>query len=272
MCRNNNSFGCGLCPGTRLRTLARSQLIGLLWLGIAAYGCEQEGSPRWPEGCGGDVTALASSTAPEPACREAWTGEIVINEVVHRPAGRDVDGDGKSNSRDELLEVLSVADEPVHLRGAELHFAGSNRGAIAASDCLPPLTVAIIVGSTTGLFVLPEGAQRLALDHTLRLTDGGGELTLVGVSGTNLGSVLLPPADDASGGCVCRQVEGERGSAMVPHAQLERARGAGWSPGLCAGGGRFPACLNNEAGLTRAAAEQRQPPRGHADAMGTSGG
>lgn len=269
MCRINRSSRREAAFGAR-RSVHRPPL-GLLWLLIAVAGCEQESDPRWPEGCGGEVTTLASVSAPTPACREAWTGEIVINEVVHRPAGRDIDGDGKSNGRDELLEVLSVADEPVHLRGAELLWSGNRRGAISASDCLAPSTVAVIVGSTTGPFTLPEGAQRLALDRTLRLTDGGGELTLVGLSGTKLGSVLIPPANNSAGGCVCRQVEGERGSAMVPHAQLERAQGAGWSPGLCASGDRFPACLNAGGVETRAAADQSQPPRGHVDAAEPSG-
>lgn len=240
----------------------------LAWLVLIVPACESVGPPHWPEGCGGEVSSLPAKNAPKPACREAWTGEIVINEVVLKPAGRDIDGDGQSSTRDELLEVVSIADEPVHLAGVELRWVGARRGALSSSTCIKPGTAAIIVGSTTGGFKPPKGAVRLSLDRTLRLTDGGGELALIGIAGTALGSVELAAATGAANGCVTRRIDGERWSPMVAHGELERADGAVWSPGLCAGGGRFPACLAaaQEGGAAGAAVGTNPPPRKRARA------
>jgi len=171
---------------------------------------------------------------------------VVINEVVLRPAGRDLDGDGESNGHDELVELIANTIEPIHLAGTELRWSGKRRGRIQHSPCLLPGQAAVLVGSATGSFTLPEGAIPLRLDRTLRLTDSGGRLSLHDSDGAELGGVDLAAAGNATAGCVTRQVDGQWWLPMVAHASLEQADGAIWSPGLCADGGRFPGCLSED--------------------------
>jgi len=215
-----------------------------------------------PDGCSGHLLTLPVGTDGAPACRQAWSGEVVINEVVLKPAGRDLDGDGLSNGRDELLELVIIADESVHLASAELRWDGKRRGRIGASPCLLPGEAALLVGSMTGPVVPPAGAALLRLDRTLRLTDGGGHVALYSESGGELGAVVLAGAANATDGCVTREVDGDRWADMVAHAALEGAQGAPWSPGLCAGGGRFPACLQAtmERGHARSAPPASESP------------
>ena len=210
-------------------------------------GCESGGRPSRPDGCSGHLSPLPEADGGAPACRQAWAGDLIINEVVLRPGGRDLDGDGHSDGHDELIELIANGDEPIHLAGAELRWSGKRRGGIRDSPCLEPGDVAVLVGSATGAFHVPPGAVRLQLDRTLRLSDSGGRLALHGGAGSELDAVQLTAANNPLNGCVTRQVEGDRWADMVAHASLPRAQGASWSPGLCAGGGRFPGCLQIEA-------------------------
>lgn len=213
---------------------------------LGQLGCQSEGPPDWPPGvagCESPGSERSGSEAAGPGCRPMYSGEGVINEVVIRPAGRDLDGDGISSGRDELLELVNLAAEPVHLRGAELWWGDARRGTIADSPCLPPGHAALIVGSTTGPFSAPTGSWVVPLDKTLRLSDGGGTLRLLGLAGGVLDAVSLLPATDARRGCVARRADGQRGAPLVPHQDLVQAGGATMSPGRCSDGRRFPGCV-----------------------------
>ena len=168
----------------------------------------------------------------------------MINEVVSRPAGRDLDNDGKSSGRDEAIELVSLANEQVHLKGATLVYRGAARGVIQKSECLKPYHAAVLVGGTTGSVPLPDGAQLARLDKTLRLTDAGGKLAVVGIAGQPLDQVAVPMAVDATAGVVTRAEDGSRSAPMVPHAELAHADGASWSIGRCANGEPFPQCVS----------------------------
>ncbi len=220
--------------------------------------CSDGARPPRPDGCSGHVGELPTADVGTPECRQAWVGELVINEVVLKPGGRDLDADGASNGHDELVELIVIADEPIHLGGAELRWSGKRRGGIVSSPCLAPGQAAVLVGSATGAFDLPPGALRIQLDRTLRLTDSGGLLSLHG-GGSELGGVQLAAAGNASSGCVNREVDGQAWAPMVAYDSLARAHGANWSPGLCAGGDRFPHCLGDRAAYK--AAPPRDPAR-----------
>ena len=217
---------------------------------VSCSGCAE--SPTIALPCGDSLTVplsdellaqLGGSAGVAPPCRAAATGEVVINEVGHKPAGKDLDADGKSNGRDELIEVVSLAHELVHLLGTRVVFGGKVRGEITHAACMAPYTAAVLVGSTTGAVKLPLGAQLIRLNKTLRLTDSGGALALVGVAGTPLDQVAVPLARDATEGVVTRQIDAARDAPLVPHATLPHADGSPWSPGTCADGESFPACV-----------------------------
>ena len=184
---------------------------------------------------GGDVE--------EAPCRPAASGELLINEVVTRPAGRDLDGDGKSSGRDEAIELVSLATEQVHVSGTELSYKGESRGKIMSSGCVAPFGAVVVVGATTGHVKTHGGAIVGRLNKTLRLTDSGGTLALRTAAGNLLDSVEVPAAKDETTGAVTRRVDGHRGAPLVPHGWLTNANGATWSPGTCADGGLFPDCV-----------------------------
>ncbi len=187
---------------------------------------------------------LGSLETQTPQCRPAATGEVLINEIVVRPAGRDLDGDGKSTARDEMVELVSLANEEVHLQGVRLVYGGQLRGEVVAAKCMKPYTAALLVGLTTGSFKVPQGAQVARLNKTLRLTDNGAALAIVGVGGQPLDQVAVPLAADATEGAIARSEDGARHAAFVPHALLPHAAGATWSPGTCCDGEPFPGCVS----------------------------
>lgn len=231
-----------------------TRLFLRLWLffGVFATSLACSDALTIPPPCGDSLTVplsdellaqLGASAPVAPACRPAATGEVLINEVVTKPAGKDLDGDGKSNGRDELIEFVSLANELVHLQGAQLVYGGKVRGLISKSPCMAPYTATLLVGSTTGAIQLPKAVQQARLDKTLRLTDSGGVLALVGVAGLPLDQVAVPLASNATEGTIARQTDGARDAPMLAHATLLHANGAQWSPGTCSDGESFPECV-----------------------------
>jgi len=213
-----------------------------------SVGCETEDGPpnRCPAGSVPLSDELLAELGEKPktlACRPAASGEVLINEVTIRPAGRDLDGDGKSSGRDEVIEVVSLAREPVHLNGATLVYRGASRGTVVSSSCLAPATAAVLVGASTGDVKLPPGASLARLDKSLRLTDGGGHLALVGVAANVLDKVAVPMARTVTDSTVNRTVDGWREASLEPHATLSHANNRTWSPGYCADGEAFPVCV-----------------------------
>lgn len=228
-----------------------ARVLGLLAASSLLVGCG-EPPPLPPSPCDSSLTVplsdellrrLGDAGNKALPCRPAAAGEVLINEVVIRPAGRDLDGDGKSSGRDELIEVVSLTNEAVHLRGAMVVYGGAPRGEVIKTRCLAPYHSALIVGSTTGAIADAQGMSIARLNKTLRLTDNGGALALVGVAGDALDHVAVPMASDATEGAVTRQMDGRRGAELTPHALLPHANGAQWSPGRCSDGEPFPMCI-----------------------------
>lgn len=203
---------------------------------------------RGPQAPPADVTRSMSDSAPDepqdtvqgPACPPALTGELVLNEIGLRPAGLDLDGDGKVSARDEYVEVVSNAPHPVDLSGVALLFAGQERGVVVAAPCLPPRHAALLVGSTTAAFVTPAGALRVALDRTLRLTDGGGHVALRSRAGGIHDAIDVPAASGTGPHVWARRADGQFDAPFAEHAWL--AWGQAHSPGACLDGSAFPQC------------------------------
>ncbi len=224
---------------------------GVALVVVACLGCD----PRWPapnDGAAyGDAVVMegedggeALSYLPSPPCRPAGTGELVINEVVSRPGGVDVDHDGASNGHDEVVEVVSRADEAIHLGGTSLWWKGERRGGIVQSACLPPRTAAVIVAPDGGNLKLPSGAVAVLLDRTLRLTDSGGKLEMRSVAGTTLDAVSVPGAVTPSAPAVWSRTRDADWNALLrSHNEVSGATRPS-SIGRCANAERFPCCVD----------------------------
>ena len=110
-----------------------SRVLRVGWL-IGLLGCQ--GEPDFalelhhPEGWIGQRPAV------ELPCRPALTGEVVINEVMVRPTGLDLDQDGAVNSGDEYIEVISRHGAGASRRGHPL-VGGDNRGELRHRVCRP---------------------------------------------------------------------------------------------------------------------------------------
>ncbi len=187
------------------------------------------------------------------ACRPPRTGELVINEVALSPGGLDLDGDGASNGRDEMVELVSRADEPISLAGLSLFWRGERRGGVEASPCVPPRTSVVLLGQLGLEPSLPPGATLVRLDRTLRLTDSGGTLALHGLVDVRgegsppetprvLAALTLPAAVTPAAPAVwARSRDGDWDAPLASHGALTERP---WSPGRCVGGALFPCCLD----------------------------
>ncbi|MSQ82195.1 MAG: hypothetical protein EXR77_04650 [Myxococcales bacterium] len=162
-----------------------------------------------------DGRALQAETTPKPNCLPVRTGEIVINEVLAKPAGIDLDGDGLSNNRDEALELLFVGTFAGHLDGTRLVLDGKNRGSITDITCLHPNQLVVVTGSTAQALVLPAGSRHVRLTKPLNLRDDGGHLQLIGALGTVLGQAHYPAAQP--GQSQVRQPDGDAFGGFVSH-------------------------------------------------------
>lgn len=164
-----------------------------------------------------DGRAQLAETTLKPNCLPVRTGEIVINEVLAKPAGIDLDGDGLSNNRDEALELLFVGTFAGHLDGTRLVLDGKDRGIITDITCLHPNQVVVVTGSTAQALVLPAGSRHVRLTKPLNLRDDGGHLQLVGALGTVLGQAHYPAAQP--GQSQVRHPDGDAFSGFVSHLQ-----------------------------------------------------
>jgi hypothetical protein len=173
-------------------------------------------------------------------CRPVLSGELIVNELLIRPGGVDLDGDGQSNGRDEALELRLDTTEPVHLREVELLVSGVTRGKLAGSDCLAPGQLLVIVGHTTGPVDLPEGASRVDWPQTLRLPDDGGSVTLVGAQGAELTSASWSSQSGTAGASLVRSADGVWWQELVRHDAV--APGMAHSVGRCSNGQPAAAC------------------------------
>ncbi len=198
---------------TRFLALQRMCLLLVLCCGACSLLAEQS-SPRGVLADGRRVVADAAVDTP-PACLPARTGEVVLNEILARPGGVDLDGDGLANHRDEAVELVYRGDEPGHLQGAHLWVAGQDRGAITDGHCLLPGQRAVITGSTAGLLALAPTVVQVRAGKPLDLRDTGAELELRGVLDTPLGKTTYGPA--VAGHSEVRAPDGDGEAALVAH-------------------------------------------------------
>jgi hypothetical protein len=238
----------------KMRRFIQTRVAGA-WLALGLAGCQAlaVGMPDTPcegSGCGPQSLDAQGADAPgsggQPlACREALSGELVINEVLLRPGGIDIDGDGKSNGRDEAIEVWNRADVAVQLPGARLFYSDEERGELSVPGCVPPGAVGVIVGGTTSPGVQPAaGAAVWRLDRSLRLTDTGGHLELRGGRGQLLADAALGPAGEGLPSSVVRATDGDPHSDFVVHRERNDAGAAAHTLGACSNGLLPPGCVD----------------------------
>ncbi len=158
---------------------------------------------------------LGDSAPVPPNCLPARTGEVVFNEVLAKPAGVDLDGDGLSISRDEAIELIYAGSQPGHLQGATLWLGDKQRGLISDGACLQPGQLVVLTGSKTGPVVVQPQARHIWLGHPLELRDSGATLRLQGVLGTDLGELTYPQAMPSQSWV--RQTDGDAAAALVGH-------------------------------------------------------
>jgi hypothetical protein len=189
-------------------------------------------------GAGG---AIGLPAAASPECRPAAPGEIVLNEYLVRPGGLDVDGDGKSNGRDEVLELaLATGSTQVHLGGAQLLVDGQVRGQIAGQVCLDPRHLVVLVGSTSALVTWPEGATEVRLDHLLKLPDGGASLELRTAANELLFRHQYLAESGGAASSWTRSIDGDGAADWTRQLDLAEGHGRATTLGLCNNG--LPAC------------------------------
>ena len=186
---------------------------------------------------GGPPVINALRAGPD-ACLPVLSGELVINEVLAKPAGLDIDGDGLSNLRDEAIEVLLLADQPRRLDGVTLHVAGQPRGQLSDPRCHPPGTLFVVLGATAALPPLPGGAVGLQLSGQLALRDEGAQLSLLGWAGSPLDLLAYPPAP--AGRSLVRSQDGDLWAPLQPHP--DTAAGDPHSLGRCRDGAPATSC------------------------------
>ena len=185
--------------------------------------------------------------APSPECRAANAGEVLLNEYLVRPGGLDVDGDGKSNGRDEVLELaLASGGTAVHLGGAQLLVDGQVRGQITGQTCLDPQHLVVLVGSTTALTTWPPGADEVRLDHLLKLPDGGASLELRTADNQLLFRHQYLPEQGGAPSSWTRSVDGNMAADWARQLDWPDGHGLATTIGLCNNGLPACACLANQ--------------------------
>lgn len=205
---------------------------------IALASCSLLGDPlpmrhsRTPD-TGGDLGLFVG-------CRPILSGELLVNELLVRPGGVDLDGDGQSTSRDEAIELRIDAPEPVHLRGVSLQIGDQQRGAWPLDDCVQPGALLVVVGHTTGAVPLPEGASRVNWPQTLKLPDGPTTLRWLGSQGATLAEASWADQGSGPGASMVRQVDGVWWASLVRHDSVMPERRH--SLGACADGSPAAAC------------------------------
>lgn len=201
------------------------------------------------------------AAGPARDCRPALTGEPIFTEVLARPGGIDIDGDGKSTGRDEAIELLHDGDAAAYYQGVQLWIGGALRGTIVTADCLQPGDLMVLSGTTTAALSMANGAAQLRLDRPLQLPDGGGLLELRGLAATVLASVDLPQAATGTGTSLARDQDGDRLAPWRWHREIAAAAGATASIGRCLDGQPPCKCVAAQ----RAQCERERPQRSARD-------
>jgi hypothetical protein len=184
------------------------------------------------------AAAINTGAGDLPACLPVLSGELVINEVLARPAGLDIDGDGQSSLRDEAIEIRLVAAEPRHLEGVALAVAGQPRGVLADPRCHAPGTLFLLVGATAASPALQSGAEVLRLSGQLALRDDGAHLSLTGRADSVIDQLSYPAAPAGRS-----QVRAHESDFWAPlEAHPDTPGGAPHSLGQCRDGAPAASC------------------------------
>ena len=190
----------------------------------------------------GELTGLPP--APSPTCAAVQAGQVVLNEYLVRPGGLDLDGDGKSNGRDEVIElVLDTHGQPAHLAGTTLYVDGALRGEIKDTTCFLPQHLLVLVGNTTGLGTWAEGADEVRLDHLLKLPDTGASLEMRTADNQLLFRHQYAPETAQAASSWTRGIDGDGAASWTRQVDLGDGHGRAHSIGLCNNGQPACACL-----------------------------
>lgn len=214
----------------------------LLLLGSGLHGCLNVATPPRPRVVTTKDVAVHDLAQPPP-CRPVLTGEAIINEVMVRPGGFDMDGDLLSNGHDEAIELIHDSEYDAHYGGVQVWQTGKLRGTIRSRECLPPGQMLVVTGPATRELTLPAGATQLRLDHAMSLADGAGLLVLRGLAGTVVGELALPVALDATATSLARTVDGDRAAPLGWHCMLPQTDEQPASIGRCLDGQPPCACI-----------------------------
>ncbi len=195
----------------------------------------------------GASSGVGLPAAASPDCRAARAGEVLLNEYLVRPGGVDIDGDGKSNSHDEVIELtLTTGAEPVHLGGAKLFVDGQERGQVTGQVCVDPRHLIVLVSSTSALTTWPEGADELRLDHLLKLPDGGASLEMRTADNQLLFRHQYLPEPGGAPSSWTRAVDGDGASDWTRQLDWMEGHGRSTTIGLCNSGQPACACLASQ--------------------------
>lgn len=236
-----------------LQWLTRSFVL----IAVGLYGCHSQVDPTelrdglqpmpLPIGASGMAGLAGLPHAPSPECPAVQAGEVVLNEYLVRPGGMDLDGDGKSNGRDELIELtLHTQGKTAHLGGVKFYVDGALRGTVTATACLDPSHLFVLVGSTTGLGTWQEGTDEVRLDHLLRLPDGGGSLEMRTADDALLFRHSYAAESSAAPSSWTRTIDGDGAADWQRHLDWGDGHGRPHTLGLCNDGQPACACLASQ--------------------------
>lgn len=198
-----------------------------------------------PAGLTGTNAGLPTAISPD--CAPALAGDVVLNEYLVRPAGIDVDGDGKSNGRDEALELaLTTGSRQVHLQGAKFYVDGQLRGQIVGPVCLDPRHLVVLLSNTAALASWPPGVDEIRLDHLLKLPDGGASLELRTADDQLLFRHAYIPEQGGAPSSWTRTVDGDGSSDWQRALDWSEGHGRAQTIGACNDGRPACACLASQ--------------------------
>jgi hypothetical protein len=225
---------------------------GCIYVAASADNCPTVFNPDQADQNGNGVgDACESIAASHPAA-----GELVINEVLADPppgAAGDANRDGvRDAAQDEFIEITNRSGKTLDLTDCTLTVKTTLRHRWDSqldptANFMPNKTGVVIFGGgapvgTFGgakVFKASTGSLILANDGASVSLDCPGSTSTVQVDYMVYGALGLPSGNQDQS--VTRSADGSNQAAFVLHTSV--ATGVAYSPGVCANGGLFPACL-----------------------------
>ncbi len=227
--------------------LRNGLLVLMAWLPVACHASLDTPASLGLQALPKPDSGVGLPEASSPECRPANAGEVVLNEYLVRPGGIDIDGDGKSNGRDEVLELtLATGSTSVHLGGAQLFVDGQLRGQVTGQICLDPTHMVVLVGSTSALTQWPVGADEIRLDHQLKLPDGGASLEIRSADNQLLFRHQYLPEQGGAPSSWTRSTDGDGAADWTRQLEFTAGHGRPMTIGLCNDGQPACACLASQ--------------------------